>query len=361
MGDLFKTLLNEKIISIGSDDKTELKNSGSQSTSASDSVEETKRGNQKSDPETITTDIPLPSDEKKPDPEIITANIPLPSDEKMKRKIIFRRARSNKMGSGVMLLKNRLSKSATAERLRRIASTSPRELGNITKFPLKRRDDLLTVSQPSSVIAETFKVIRTLLLMKIRERGIKTVLVTSSLPLEGKSFVAANLAVSVALDFDKHVLLVDADVKRPTLHEIFKTEPKLGLTDYLMNGHHHLVDLIQSEILSKLSFIPAGSLQKNSSELLASQKMKQLMKEVKDRYDDRYIIFDSPPAQISETLALANFVDGVLLVVKAGDTAKKMVKKTVAVLGRDKILGVILNQCDETPKAYYQYYVNQQL
>jgi exopolysaccharide/PEP-CTERM locus tyrosine autokinase len=341
MGNLFKTLLNEKIISIGSDDKTELKNSGSQNASASASVEKTKRGIQKSDPEIITTDVPLPS------------------DEKMKREIIFSRARSNKMGSGDMPLKTGPSKSATAERPRRIASTSPRELGNITKFPLKRRDDLLTVSQPSSVIAETFKVIRTLLLMKIRERGVKTVLVTSSLPLEGKSFVAANLAVSVALDFDKYVLLVDADVKRPTLHEIFKTEPKLGLTDYLMNGHHNLVDLIQTEILTKLSFIPAGSFHKNSSELLASQKMKQLMKEVKDRYDDRYIIFDSPPAQISETLALANFVDGVLLVVKAGDTAKKLVKKTVAVLGRDKILGVVLNQCDVTPKAYYQYYVNQ--
>ena len=348
MGNLFKTLLNEKIISIGSDDKTELKNSGSQNASASASAEETKRGNQTSDP------------------EIITADIPLPSDEKIKRKIIFRRARSNKMGSGDTALKAGPSKSTMAGRLRRIASTSPRELGNITKFPLKRRnellkrrDDLLTVSEPSSVIAETFKVIRTLLMMKIRERGVKTVLVTSSLPLEGKSFVAANLAVSVALDFDKHVLLVDADVKRPTLHEIFKTEPKLGLTDYLMNGHHNLVDLIQTEILTKLSFIPAGSFQKNSSELLASQKMKQLMKEVKDRYDDRYIIFDSPPAQISETLALANFVDGVLLVVKSGETAKKLVKKTVAVLGRDKILGVVLNQCDVTPKAYYQYYVNQ--
>jgi exopolysaccharide/PEP-CTERM locus tyrosine autokinase len=343
MGNLFKTLLNEKIISIGSDDKTELKNSGSQNASASASVEKTKRGIQKSDPEIITTDVPLPS------------------DEKMKREIIFSRARSNKMGSGadIPLKAGLASKNTKAARLRRIVSTRSRELGNITKFPLKRRDDLLTVSQPSSAIAETFKVIRTLLLMKIRERGVKTVLVTSSLPLEGKSFVAANLAVSVALDFDKYVLLVDADVKRPTLHEIFKTEPKLGLTDYLMNGHHNLVDLIQTEILTKLSFIPAGSFQKNSSELLASQKMKQLMKEVKDRYDDRYIIFDSPPAQISETLALANFVDGVLLVVKAGETAKKLVKKTVAVLGRDKILGVVLNQCDVTPKAYYQYYVNQ--
>jgi capsular exopolysaccharide synthesis family protein len=176
--------------------------------------------------------------------------------------------------------------------------------------------------------------------------------------LEGKSFVASNLAVSIARDFDKHVLLVDADVKKPTLHEIFKTESKIGLTDYLMNGHHNLVDLIQTGIRSKLSFLSAGSFHDNSSELLASQKMQQLMKEVKDRYDDRYIIFDSPPAQISETLALANFVDGVLLVVKAADTAKKLVKKTVAVLGRDKILGVVLNQCDVTPKEYYKYYVN---
>jgi exopolysaccharide/PEP-CTERM locus tyrosine autokinase len=269
-------------------------------------------------------------------------------------------ARSSETGSGGVPLKAGLaSKNAMVARPRRIASTSPRESGNITKFPIKRRDDLLTVSQPSSVIAETFKVIRTLLLMKIKEKGVKTVLVTSSLPLEGKSFVSANLAVSMALDFDKYVLLVDADVKRPTLHEIFKTASKLGLTDYLMNGHHNLVDIIQTEILAKLSFIPAGSFHDSSSELLASQKMKQLMREVKERYDDRYIIFDSPPAEISETLALANIVDGILLVVKAGGTAKKMVKKTVAVLGREKILGVVLNQCDVTPKSYYRYYVNQ--
>ena len=344
MGNLFKTLINEKIISIGSEDKTENKNSGSQNESAGASVEQAKN-----------------KEVQSIDPEIVSTDAPLPSDEKMKREIIFSRVRSNKMGSSedIPPKAGRASNNTKVARLRRIVSTRRRELGNITTIPLKRRDDLLTVSQPSSVIAETFKVIRTLLFMKLKEKGMKTVLVTSSLPLEGKSFVAANLAVSVALDFDKHVLLVDADVKRPTLNEIFKTESKLGLTDYLMNGHHDLVDLIQTEILAKLSFIPAGSFHDNSSELLASQKMKQLMKEVKDRYDDRYIIFDSPPAQISETLALANIVDGVLLVVKAGDTAKKLVKKTVAVLGRDKILGVVLNQCDVTPKAYYQYYVNQ--
>jgi exopolysaccharide/PEP-CTERM locus tyrosine autokinase len=288
------------------------------------------------------------------------ADVPLSSNEKMKQPRMHRRVRSTETGNDDDPPQAGLaSKSAKAGPPRPIATTSPRKLGNITKLPLKRRDDLITLSQPRSVIAETFKVIRTLLLMKLKERGLKTVLVTSSLPLEGKSFVASNLAVSVARDFDKYVLLVDADVKRPTLHKIFKTESKIGLTDYLLNRHHNLVDLIQTEILNKISLLPAGSFHDKSSELLASQKMKQLVKEVKDRYDDRYIIFDSPPAQISETLALANIVDGVLLVVKAGDTAKKLVKKTVAVLGRNKILGVVLNQCDVTPKAYYQYYVNQ--
>jgi|GEM_PF-1075222 len=341
MGNLFKTLLNEEIISIESNDKTKYKNSHLRRALANASVEKAKRRAQKSDPETMGADVPLSS------------------NEKMKQPRMHRRVRATETGNDDDPPQAGLaSKSAKAGPPMPIATASPRRLGNITKFPLKRGDDLLTVSQPSSVIAETFKVIRTLLLMKIKESGVKTVLVTSSLPLEGKSFVASNLAVSIARDFDKHVLLVDADVKRPTLHEIFKTESKIGLTDYLMNGHHPLVDLIQSEILTKLSFIPAGSFHDDSSELLASQKMKHLMKEVKDRYDDRYIIFDSPPAQISETLALANFVDGVLLVVKAGDTAKKLVKKTVAVLGRDKILGVVLNQCDVTPNAYYQYYVN---
>ena len=345
MGNLFKTLLNEKIISIEFGDKSDLKNSPSQSVPEKASVEKQKKWAQIVEPEAMNADILLSS------------------DEKMKQQIIIQRAKLNKGNIGDVLPKTGLaSKSTEPANPRQVSAASARKLGNITKFPVvpsKRRNDLLAASQPSSIIAETFRVIRTLLLMKIKERGLKTVLVTSSLPLEGKSFVASNLAVSVARDFDKYVLLVDADVKRPTLHEIFKAKSKVGLTEYLMNGHHKLDELIQSEILTKLSFLPAGSFHDNSSELLASQKMKQLMNEVKYRYDDRYIIIDSPPAQISETLALANIVDGVLLVVRAGYTAKKLVKKTVQVLGKDKILGVVLNQCNVTPKAYYQYYTKQ--
>jgi exopolysaccharide/PEP-CTERM locus tyrosine autokinase len=259
----------------------------------------------------------------------------------------------------INLRKNAIDKNEIAERLTLLRkkyskhSFKKREFNK--RYLQKREEDLFTLFKPDSVISEHFKVTRTILMSMLKEKGMKTILVTSSLPLEGKSFVASNLALSIASGLDKYVLLVDADLRKPVQQHIFKINSELGLADYLVNEKHQLIDLIQKTPVQKLSLLPAGSGYENSSELLSSELMTLFVQEVKYRYDDRYIIIDSPPAYISEPLALAEKVDYVVLVVKAGKTDKKLVQETVKNIGMHKILGVVLNHCDIKKKAYYGY------
>ena len=225
----------------------------------------------------------------------------------------------------------------------------------------KRKKNLFASSNPNSIVSGYFRVIRTVLFNLAKKKRVKTILITSSVPFEGKSFIAANLAVSVAQGLDQYVLLVDADLRKPSLAEIFSIKRGEGLSDFLTNDRHELSSLIQKTEIPKLSFLPAGSAYEKSSELLSSELMKAFVQEVKYRYDDRYVFFDSPPAIVSETLALADAVDGIILVVWAEKTDRKVVERTVELLGRKKTLGVILNYSTEQNrteiyKHILQYY-----
>ena len=219
-----------------------------------------------------------------------------------------------------------------------------------------RKDDLFTLHKPDSMISESFKSIRTRLLSITKEQNIKTILVTSALPEEGKSFFASNLAVSIANGLDQHVLLVNADFRKPSLDVIFNIDSKLGLSDYLVNENHHLTELIQKTEIPKLSYLPAGSSYERSSELLASEAMKLLVLEMKYRYEDRYIIFDSPPVRKSETLSLIDKIDGIILIVRAGKTDKKLIREAAEITGMKKNIGVILNRFNLKESPYHKYY-----
>lgn len=209
---------------------------------------------------------------------------------------------------------------------------------------IKQKNYLFTLYRPSSVMAEFFKVIRTILLKMTAKNAMKTILVTSLLPHEGKTFISSNLAVSIALSFDKYVLLIDADLKKPSLQKIFAINPDKGLTDFFMDHTQQLSCLIQKTEIPKLSIIASGSACGNSSELISSETMSHLIDELKDRYNDRYVIFDSAPVQMSDTLSLAGKVDGVLLVAKAGKTSKNHLKLAIDKIGKNKVLGIVLNQ-----------------
>jgi len=203
--------------------------------------------------------------------------------------------------------------------------------------------------------AEYYKILRTTIQQLTKEKGWNTIMVTSVQPGEGKTFTSINLAVSFAREFNQTVLLVDCDLKRQSIHRYLKFSSDKGIVDYLMNDCA-LKDLIVWPGIEKLTLISGGKTISNSSELLGSPRMKALVKEIKNRYDDRYIIFDTPPILgWADTIAFAPLVDGILIVVEAGRTPIEDIKKAYEMIPSEKFLGFVLNRQKMSGKKYYYY------
>ncbi len=212
--------------------------------------------------------------------------------------------------------------------------------------------NLVALINPNSFEAEQFKLLRTNLLFPVSGKPPRTIIITSAVPGEGKSFVAANLAVSIAQGINEHVLLMDCDMRMPSIHRSFGFGNVHGLSDYLANGASLSSSLLKTKV-EKLTILPGGKPQHNPAELLASEKMSQLLADVKTRYPDRYIIIDSPPPQLTaETGAIARQVDGIIIVVKFGSTRRELVEDTLKKLDKKKILGVIINRFDIQSMKY---------
>ena len=203
--------------------------------------------------------------------------------------------------------------------------------------------DLISVQKPNSIEAEYFRALKNSLLFPESGNPPRTIMITSTSRGEGKSFVASNLAVAIASTIDEHVLLVDCDLHRPTVHSMFGIENNKGLSNYLtQNGE--LSSFMAKTFLKKLTVLPGGPPPDNPSELISSEQMRQLINEVETRYDDRYILLDTPPPLITtEIHALAKHVEGILLVVKHGYTQKDKIQDIIDIYGREKILGVVYN------------------
>ena len=231
----------------------------------------------------------------------------------------------------------------------------------LDKAPAKyaRREiekNLVTLMNPQTFEAEQFKILRTNLLFPESGKTPRSVMVTSAVPGEGKSFVAANLAVSVARHVNWNVLLIDCDLRRPSIHKQFGFKNVSGLSDYLANGTA-LQPLLLKTGIENLTILPAGKLPDNPSELLSSERMAALLEEVAARYHDRLIILDSPPPKLTaESSALATYVDGILVVVKYESTPKDSVTELIRKLGRDKILGAVVNNFDAGFSRYHKKY-----
>jgi len=216
-------------------------------------------------------------------------------------------------------------------------------------------ENLVTLLNPQSFESEQFKILRTNLLFPVSGKSPRCIMITSALPGEGKSFVSANLAISIAQNIDEHVLLMDCDIRKPTMHSAFGFVDVQGLSEYLSKGISLSSLLIKTD-LNKLTLLPAGSPPANPAELLSSQQMSELIKEVKERYNNRYIIIDSPPPQLTaETSAIARHVDGIIFVVKYGSTPRHIVTKLINILGKEKILGVVVNYFDARSSMYNRY------
>jgi len=215
---------------------------------------------------------------------------------------------------------------------------------------------LVVLSAPESLEAENFRILKSQILYPKEGKVPKTIMVTSAFPGEGKTFVAANLAVSMGQGVTETILMVDCDLRRPALHRILGYSNDQGLHDYL-TGTKHISDLLVRTKYEKLSLLTAGRSVHNPSELLASARMKQFVEEAKARYEDRFVILDVPPSQITaETSVLANYVDAIIFVVMAQKTPRETVQRNIENLGKAKILGIVLNGYNQSRKPYYKYY-----
>lgn len=193
-------------------------------------------------------------------------------------------------------------------------------------------------------LPEVFRVLRSRILYPKDGKAVpRTLMITSAIPKEGKSFITANLGISLAQGMDQHSLLVDCDLRRPSQAALFGIETKAGLVDYLRDNVE-LTQLIVGTAVQKLSLLPSGKPPVNPAELLSSARMHALIEELSSRYSDRMVIFDSPPALVTaETGVLAGKVDAVILVVRQGGAGKADVQKLIDIIGANRILGIVFN------------------
>jgi protein-tyrosine kinase len=209
---------------------------------------------------------------------------------------------------------------------------------------------------PDAPELEFYKVLRTHILQRTRETGGNTIMVTSAYAGEGKTLTAINLALTFAKEYKQTALLVDCDLRQQTIHRYLGTGGEKGLIDYLLNDVP-VSELIVWPQIEKLTMISGGKPFYESSELLGSPKMKELIAEMKSRYPDRYVFFDVPPILVSaDALAFAPLVDRILVVVQSGRTNVKEINRALELLPREKILGLVLNGQRERIDGYKGYH-----
>lgn len=211
------------------------------------------------------------------------------------------------------------------------------------------------LDDPRSFQAEAYRVLRTNLHYANPDAPLRRILITSAGPNEGKSTTVANLGVSLAQS-ERVVLLVDTDLRRPTLHTIFRQPHSPGLSSYLA-GDALLDAIVQKTAIPNLSLVASGPMPPNPAELLASRRMRDFVSSVSERFDT--IVFDSPPVlAVSDAGTLAAMVDGVLLVVGSGATPQAGLRRAkeqlLAVHGR--IIGAVVNRFDATASGYSKRY-----
>ncbi len=206
---------------------------------------------------------------------------------------------------------------------------------------------LVTCLNPQSVESEQFRLLKNSILFPEKGKVPKCIMITSTSPGEGKSFVAANLAISLSQSIDEYVLLMDCDLRDPSIGLMFGYNNKQGLSEYLAKGKS-LSSLLIKTYLDKLTILPAGTIPNNPSELLSSAQMRRLINEVKLRYSDRYIIIDTPPPYLtSETSVISRQVDGIVIIIKHGETRRKDILNIIDIYGREKILGIVYNYAEK--------------
>ena len=219
--------------------------------------------------------------------------------------------------------------------------------------PSKREESLIFIASPLSAAAEQFRKLRTHILHRSPLRP-RVILISSATAGEGKTMVSVNLALSISQELTKKVILIDADLRKPNIYP--KRYPR-GLSEYL-SEEIPLPEIMMNFDSDNFRIIPAGIRSGKSSELIGSKKMKEMLVQLRESGEDTYVLIDSSPVlPTTEPLLLAEWVDGVIFVVKAGKTPKGSVRRAVELIGRQKIIGVVFNRMDlKGPLDYDPYY-----
>ena len=239
-------------------------------------------------------------------------------------------------------------------------------LENIARHPWKPFIPSFPTLTDRGAGVEQFRRLRSHVYQAQSEAPLKTILMASGMPSEGKSFVAANLAVSMTRNSLNNILLIDADLRRPTLHDLLGAPNVPGLSDYLA-GTVDLIDVIQryrspetivdarDDISSNLAFIPSGKPSDNSSELVANHRIEELIATVSPHFD--WILIDSPPVlAVTDAVDLARAADAVLLIARGASTPYNVAQRTQAAFSNSRILGFVLNAVTDAPhKGAYNY------
>ncbi|ALC86488.1 capsular biosynthesis protein [Bacillus sp. FJAT-22090] len=215
---------------------------------------------------------------------------------------------------------------------------------------------LITIENPKAVVSEQFRTVRTNINFSMPDKELKTLLITSSTPGEGKSTSAANMAIVFAQE-GKKVLLIDSDMRKPTMHHTFHITNTVGLSN-LLTRKLTMQDVVVDTNIECLDLITSGPIPPNPAELIGSKTMDILMNELMEKYD--LIIFDAPPLlSVTDAQILSNKCDGTILVINSGTTEKSNVikAKEALIASKAKILGTLLNNFVlDKDHYYYQYY-----
>ncbi len=204
--------------------------------------------------------------------------------------------------------------------------------------------NLIVTGVGSDAVSSAYKVLRTHVLQRMRANGWNVLAITSPGPGEGKTLTALNLAITIAREVNHTVLLVELDLRQPTLHRCLGYEPGPGITDYLLRDTP-LSEVMFNPGIDRLVIIPAGPPAESSSELLSSPRMVDLVRELKERYPSRLVLFDVPPLLTSDDgLAFVPYVDAALLVVAEGQTSYEDVELAKDMLASTHLLGAVLNR-----------------
>ncbi len=221
-----------------------------------------------------------------------------------------------------------------------------------------QRQNMVTPGGERTTITESFQRVKRQILTNAASRRsgappANLVMVTSALAGEGKTFCAINLSISIAMEVDRTVLLVDADTAKPGIPQALGIEAKMGLMDVLLDRRVDLSDVLLKTNIERLTLLPAGMAHKHATEQLASDAMRKLLHEIAERYHDRIVVFDSPPLlAVSEAEVLASQMGQIVVVVEAAKTSEAALKDALNRIDSDRVTGLLLNKGESHNLGY---------